>query len=653
MPSQKYVPLIKIGPFSGIDATDADPFETPDMANLATNVNPWRQNGAMATAAGRGALTTISLSPTTAYINAIVENNSLAIYASNNSSNQVIYFNSSSQTTVFNGIQFAEGVSIGQAVFTNTGQQLIGIYAFTLQQPAPAFTNVNIGVYDAAGAIPGASNGINSTFYYAFTNVVTIQEPGGNTYSIQETSPSSAAFGDFSNAPQITPGNSTYEFTLAPAMPFSGYFADGSSYVTNVYRLSTDQPQWYFVGVAEGTTFTDNNTQTTIAANAVLDLYRDPPPAQAGAITFAFRDRLWFMVESDNESTLSNPSLVTQLWYSDYGLPYEFNGAQQVLLVGAASNENTNYGPNPITQLYPAAYTPIPGDFGQAALAIPGGVTVLFKKYSCYLLEGTDETNFFISDLAGVGCKARKSPAVGPQGVFWLSERGPEMWQLGYPVTYIGEPIRSILATYDDTDLANAVGWYSDQSYWLSFPTQNTTFVYRIDKQKWWGPQPYAASSVSSLPAESSSTPNNRVVAVSNTAATVHPNTGLVFWNEAETDVTNAITATWTGPLSDSGAVWMRKFYRYVTVGAPIQTGVTATVYFTAYDMVGSGQQVTLNFDLSVAAYQTQSIPANASRGYYGQVTITLNNSVSATAPAIIYNVVVSGEMGEALDQPT
>jgi hypothetical protein len=97
----------------------------------------------------------------------------------------------------------------------------------------------------------------------------------------------------------------------------------------------------------------------------------------------------------------------------------------------------------------------------------------------------------------------------------------------------------------------------------------------------------------------------------------------------------------------------MRKFYRYVTVGAPIQTGVTATVYFTAYDMVGSGQQVTLNFDLSVAAYQTQSIPANASRGYYGQVTITLNNSVSATAPAIIYNVVVSGEMGEALDQPT
>jgi hypothetical protein len=528
-------------------------------------------------------------------------------------------------------------------VYTNAGQQYqAGTHAYSIQQPAPSFPPADVTATAVSGGnISGGVNGVNVTLYYAFTRVTLLRIGGaGPTYASQETSPSASAFAPFSISVALTAGtNYSVGISLSGGATFHGTNADGSTYSTNVYRLSTDQPQWYLVGNASADDFNDDISQAALSANVVLDLYHDPPPAGAGAIIFTHRDRLWFMVDELNQDNLFT-QYATQLWYSDYGVPWSFNGANQVLLVGASDNEGV--GVAPLT----AGYDPTPGNCPMMGVSV-SGVAILFKKYSAFILDGLDETTFFLSPLEGsFGCVAQKSVALCGQQIFWLSSRGVESWGLGQSVTYVGEPLRGVLSTYSADDLSAAVGWYSHQSYYLSFPTHGVTWVYRITDGKWWGPLPYATTYVSSQPAEviPNGTTFNSIVAVNSSTVLE-----IDAWDAAWTDLGDSVVATWLSPISDSGRPWQRKAYMYVTIGAPVQPGIYATVQVSVWDVnIATPNTYTLTFNLGNAFYQTQSLPMTESRGVYAQVEIGLINSMSATATAQVWSVVVGGELLES-----
>jgi hypothetical protein len=370
-------------------------------------------------------------------------------------------------------------------------------------------------------------------------------------------------------------------------------------------------------------------------------LYRDPPPSAVNAVIFTHRDRLWWFTDLVNYSGVYQ-NYCTQLWYSDYGVPTSYDPVDQAILVGADSLESIESGGNILTNGYVASY----GNYPMGGLSV-SGVAILLKKYGAFILDGVDEATFFVSPLLGAsGCIARKSIAKSVQAAYWLSERGPEKYELGTGCVYIGEPIRGILDKYSPNDKAAAVGWYSRQSYWLSFPTQNTTFVYRVEAQKWWGPLPYGTTYVSSLPSDTSPGPLGQTGSV----LAVRPGTTtLDAWQAAETDLTTPISAVWDSPQTDCGTPWIRKSFRYVTVGAPVQPGVIATVVLSIWDInAAAPQAITFTFDLSLAPYQTQSIAENGTHGYYIQAQVTLYNASNPTTFATLWSVVVGGTPLEA-----
>jgi hypothetical protein len=669
MPSEKYQALIRVGPFKGYDATAADEYIDPaDASSGSINVDTHRVLAAMMVQRGRVPIE-VSGIPTTSPITFVTsftpkEDQRFVVFCAPyyEPASSIYYITGvyNTQTATLASLQytasFNSAAQYGTALYLNNGTQIRDGSIYIWQQPPTAYligTDINCVSTTPSGSYVALAQGI---YFYTLTRTVTYAD--GTT---QETSPDSLLtlpgnygentidgefiYRDYVLAGVSTTSAPTYSvINLLAGHTWSGTNADGSTYKTNIYRLSTNQPTWFLIasGLTGNAAYSDDVADGAIASNAQLDLNHDPPPftttvsnAVATGVVFQHVERLFCFLVVNNADTLNQPQI--QLWWSDYGLPWSFNKADSVTLVG-------NSGvPNPPSSVLPRYF----GDLPVAAVSL-ASCAVLFKQRTFWLLFGNDPATFIVIKAADIGCVSQQSVCNCQGVVFWLSEEGVYQFDGNTPL-YIGEKVRGFIEQIPVADQQNAVGFFADRTYWLSFPASNVTLGYYLPSQEWISPLPYACLSAVSVPSESAPptdangkaiTPRHNYVVASRTTTPA-----LDAWFARDGDLGNPATAVWQTGVESSQTPWIEKSYHYICVEAPVQVN-TAEIKL---DVLGFGGTVTTNItvDLSKGPSQIIPIPQANARGFSAQLYVSIQ-STATTTPPVIYSVTVAGTQERA-----
>lgn len=618
--------LLTLGPFKGLDTTSIGPYVDPTNAITATNANPHRFPSALTNELGRVNVTTIS-----AGVGAAIS--AIAPYIPSSSDQQMIVCTllsgtpsmfmydpaTASQTQLETAIQFDQAIQYGGVLYTNGGQQYSSANPANLyswQYPPPDGVALSYSVSQVSG-----SSLIAATYAYAFTQVVTAPNSGFT----QETS----ATGDDTPFPYSVTLTSSGNIQISGT--FAGTNADGSTFVTNVYRQSTNSPIFLLLTqLTVNTPYTDTTPDSGIQGNPQL-LVADPPPVSStnrGAITL-HKERMWVYVLVQNAATNNLPQ--AQLWYSAVGQPWVFDEVNQVLLVNnsaiPSSPAYTGYGDVPV------------------GLASTSSFLMAFCERSSWVTYGDDETTFIARKLFTIGCQSRYSITVGEENVYWLSESGAYLFNGAAP-QYISEPIRNTLFNLSASDRQAAVGTYANKTWYLSFPTLNQTYAYWTQTGDWFGPLAYGTNAAYFVPANPATYGNasqiNEVTAA---------RTGTTFIDAwfagGEVDLGSPQGVTWTSALTDSGHSEAEKEYSFIGILAPIQTGF-ATVTLTIDPGTNPAKTYSWVFDLSAqTTRQLRSVPPDF-RGFMAQLSVTFNSIVDASQPLIIYRVFAGGVLGRS-----
>jgi hypothetical protein len=653
--------LVKVGPFQGVDYTTAGPSVASGVGSAASNVSLTRVIGAMSTSRGRTNVTTLTGGGTIQALNPLnfshytspSSNTSgrLIVAAITGGSAAVVAYNpdTSTQLAISSGSStlqpYTQATSFDGALYTNTGYQIRynpstgGFNQFSWTYP-----NVFLSLtsYTMTPTTTGTVNITSGTYYWNFTTFTTF--PDGTT---QESPPWTLSYPTSSGYTESTSFSAAITFASGN---WSGTNADGSTYVTYVYRQSANQPTWYYVGTATGaatTAFVDNNSDTNISANAQLQ-FRSNAPMQipvgtlsstynsymSPAVVFTHKNRAWIFIDFQSDTETNNVAQC-QLWFSDYGAPWSLFSATQVLLIG---QESDNAAPLTAT-LY--------NDMPMAGCSL-SSIAILFKRRSTYILYGDDQTTFLPRKMFDIGCVSGASATVCEDVVCWLSEEGPQITD-GQVRQYIGDQVRNLLDTIPQSDWQKAVGWFNNRTWYLSFPSTGITLRYYLQTKQWLPTLPYGTNAAYGIASESAPVGTPRL----NETIAARPSSLVIdAWATGDTDLGGAITGTWTSPYTDSGAPGVQKEYQWVVINAPVQTGVTATVQLVI-DQDTTQKQFSWTFDLSQGPTLVATIGpginpsgyALDNTGFMAQVFITLNNTASATTAAVIYSVEIHGSI--------
>jgi len=662
MPDQEIVDLLVCGPFTGIDTRTASIYADPKTATTLSNADTHRLEGALATALGRSIFLQFenlegSIVQMAVYT---VSQNQIFYIAQDNSGNIVYYdvFNAIYGTlgtyTLFTQSKQANGV-----LWMNNGQQIFmgpsGLVIARWQYAKP--TQGQYGY--AVSAVPGVANPLAPGIYsYAFVQKIAHVNEDSTTY--QYTTPEGAiSTGQRNDGSDIFPYNienqNGTKATLISGI-FAGYEDDGSAFTTQVFRYSTNSPAWFFlVELTNNSQYTDNATDASIAGNQQLVLNQDQPPTGGGQgknPIESHQNRLWVCAIINDSGTKNLPQ--TQVQYSQAGEPWSFDKLNAVLLV---EDNETTLGVNQ------PGITGVPfGDFPSGLCAVGSSLMVL-RRQTTSLVYGVDESTYQpLKIFADLGCIAPLSLIKGNGLNWWLSAQGFYSFD-GSNVQWISKPIYNLLQSLGPATLQTAVGAYKDLTCFWSFP-QNSVYAggltlrYYIPTQT-WDVLPYSTPSCSfgtSLPSDLTLFPLSM-----NQIAAVRPNSFAIdLWQTGDTDLGNAIVATFVSQESDTGEGMWEKIYKNVAVEAPIQPGVSVDItlfinevsYFTWLDVdLGSGPptkafNVPNNQQPGTVLPTGQSFPNGASnRGYTCQLELVLHNAAGASGPAVIYRAKVGGTM--------
>lgn len=653
----KYLPLIEVGPVRSLDAHSAGDYIAKGDGVTASNVNTNRVNNALTTELGRTNLVTLTnftgyqVTAIVPYANTSQDEQYLLHIANVNSSSSIFYDACvpSQPTTVIAGeaYSFRQGLQFYNTIYTDAGYQWSSLNPnnyYLWQYGAP--NGGGFGVTTGAGSLPAG------TYYYAFTRVVTLPNGAG----VQETS----AYG---NLPQTgpPPPTSLYPFfatssgtqsAVITATAFSGTYPDGSTWTTNIYRQSTNVPVWTLLAnVPVGASYTDNANDTQIGANAQL-VTHDPPPLPAtfgtqfqGAI-FNHQERIFvFTIFQNSADTANQPE--SQLWYSDLGTPWSFNQVAQqdggqVLLVG---NSATPSSPSIIGY----------GDVPVGGISM-GGLALLFKSQSCWILFGNDQDTYFTSLAFPIGLLSKKSLINIFGTIYWLSPDGCFSYAGNGP-QYLSEKVVNLLNTVPYSDQINAVSMYANQTWYLSFPATQLTLCYYIPTAEWYT-LPYSCSAAASI-AANPTTPTGSFTTYSGTANEVvagRPSlNALDNWFTGENDLGAPVTGIWTSPLTCSESPQWQKTYDYITILAPYQAGsVTVTLTIDPGSNPPKVYQNTVATLLPSGQEECRHIFRIKPdlRGYQAQLTVQFTNTVGQLTPITIYSATVWGTLDRELVIP-
>lgn len=648
MPARN-LPLIGIGPARGLDTSSAGEYVAPGDAAANSNVATDRVTGSLCNELGRTQITLLTHYPgyvITAVVpyatSATDQQYLMSVAKLNGTSPAVVAYDPNTGAQPYEPITdasiFDQGIQFYGIVYTNAGQQYTSIDPTSMylwQYPIPDAVVQGYSVTTGSGSLPAG------TYFYAFTQVVT--DATGTAFK-QETS----SIGD---TPLTGPPPPTQPYQFYAVSPsgatsaiitgtFAGTNTDGSTYTTNLYRQSTNTPVWTLVtNLSTNTPYTDNNTDTQIAANQQL-VTNDPPPvspSNLGAI-FIHQERTWCFANVQNADTNNQPQ--TQLWFSELGTPWSFDAAQGALLVGNSATPESpgyeGYGDNPV-----------------AGISL-GSTATLFKSRSAWAVFGNDPDTYIVSKLFDIGAIARHSVTSALGTVYWLSESGIYAYAGSGP-QYISQKIRNTLLSIPLSDQQNCISFFSNLTVWFSFPATGITLGYYIPTGD-WKYLPYAtqaAFSIAANPALGGSFVTGAAVNEVVAARTDLPI--LDHWFSSENDLGAPITASWTTGLTYSQQPHIEKEYKFITVTAPYQAGM---VYLTLTIDPGSNPAKvhTATFDLANTGGQasTRNIVRISPdlKGFMAQLQVTFVNTTGATTPLSIPNVTVWGCMGRELVVP-
>ena len=524
--AEPIVELLSVGPFGGLDATTLPYYVADTNATAMVNVVPNRQYAGYVTAQGR---VPFPLSP-------VLSSTPTGLTKFMVSTAPVAYLATTASTVPGTAMQIQQFLATGgpptslatpvpltqsPGKFVPYGQWMF--FSDGIDTPLKIDQNVNVTYWQPkAPATPptvsaGLGTNLTGTYYYSITfgNPVLETSQGATSNPITLNAQSAA----LSNVPTSSDPQVTQR---------------------NVYRLGGTLAQWRLVGIINDnvtTTFNDNTADSFITGQLLI-VSRDPP--DNFSYLESHKERIWGFGIPNTDAN--------QLWYSNYEEPWGFNAAQQVFEVG--NNQN--------------------GDYAQGLASI-GSLLVLFKNYTTWVVYGDTPNDFLIRKLFDIGCIAPLSIAKAYGMVFWLSEQGVYVFSGAQP-TNISDgnvqqgSLKGILDAMTTTDFQAAAGFVFDRTYFLSFPTKGQTYGYDMRQQTW-----YPLGFATPLPLYIL---ENREV----TAASLTVPGQIDSWFAAETDYGNPITAAYQSKISDSGALYAKKTYRYICVEAPIQPGASCTV---------------------------------------------------------------------------
>lgn len=643
MPSaEEYRPLLRLGPFKGVDYTSADPLLDSGRAISAQNANPTRRPGALMCEAGRTLMHDFSsaLDSITALYSCVGKDNThyaLVQGLKSSAVKTILYDKSAGTSVVLTGANaFTQAVQYGAVVYTNAGQRFFlnpaQTQAYEWQYPAPA----------AAGNITLSSFGSGSMAAATYFYVVTRQTimPDG---SVSETS---VDLNQFANPPSFTLG-STGGITVTPTggFVFTGTNADGTTFTTNLYRQSTLQAGYLLVtNLTTNSAYNDTASDQSLLQNAALEVSRDPPPCSATNLGWLAINKsriwVWVIVNNANTNDVSEP----QLWYSNLGRTWEFDQISQVLLlqsdVISGSTGNTSYFDD---------YANQPAGLGKA-----GTILLAFTHRQTWGVYGDAPSDFLQRELFNIGCIAPYSITSVIGGVYWLSENGVYFFDGSSPsynaakITNYLRPIPGYAGLPSSPGISVATqimacGSFRNLTYYLHFPTLQQSIGYNSVTGEWTGVLPYAPvtpSAICTVPANPASTTGfewDEVLAARTAAGGV---TSAVDWyfSDPSLDLGLPQACTWTGACSSAPETSFEKQYRFLTTTGPIQKG--AAVVTLVVDP-GSGDPLkTVEWtipDLSTTPRQIKSLgyEGGTLRGFMAQLTVELQGVEGQPAPQL------------------
>jgi hypothetical protein len=643
MADQDTVDLIACGPFAGLDTRSAGPYAQPGSAAVASNSNTHRLTGALCTSRGRVQLAQfLNIGPTNtiAVVAEYIVSPSRLFVIVQDAAGRTLYYDSqggiygtlSKMTT-----RFTQAVQSNGVLWCNNGQQIFlgpaGLEVAQWQYPAPD------GVTFDYTVVLGPDEGpLQAGYYsYAFVQVVSLTNVNGVTQ--QRTSPTGVnTIGTNPDGSSIYPYQLDNPGTTSNSIygTFAGLTSDGYPYVTEIYRFSSNSPNWFLLTtMTTNGTFVDTIPDEQIAGNAQLVMNRDVPPT-GGAYGLnpiaAHQNRMWVLVVVQNADTNNVPQ--TQLQYSNVGQPWSFDIVLQVLL---CEDEDTT-----MVQGVPGA-SGVPFGDQPSSVSSNGSALMICRRTTMEFCYGVDQATYqIIKLLSDLGNIAPLSAAALNGKWYFATARAPFSFD-GNSLQWPSEKILNLLASFAPSDLCNAVGFASGESYFLSYPLAGITLRFYEPGQAWetlpyWTP---SATGNSSMPSDLTANP----LALGQILA-VRPNSQMVdFWNAAESDLALPITATWQCPETNSGKTDAQKDYRYILIDAPLQPGVAcrASLY------VNGALVKAWTFDLGTGPLpHVAAVPGGSCIGALAYLKIELTNPANATGPAIIYAAKVGGHIKRA-----
>ena len=279
----------------------------------------------------------------------------------------------------------------------------------------------------------------------------------------------------------------------------------------NVYRISTANPQFLFIGsvpniagsqigvppganllfppssIPPGFAYFVDNLPDSQVVGYPLTPRRDPPApfycmCYHKGYVFGFgHDAFQYVSQMEfagspiyvGQAIAAGPN---DLWYSNQAEPWAFDSVTQVVPI--APNDYSNYA--------------------QACGSI-GGALFLLCFRSCWVFYGDNPDDFQVAQEVGhnLGCVAAGS-FVQALGVgFWLSNQGIMMFD-GTNLTMISADIKEFLDSLTTGQLEAADAHFDDGIYWITFPnffppgdSGIITYGYVVSRQE-WVPSSYA-----------------------------------------------------------------------------------------------------------------------------------------------------------------
>lgn len=689
-------PLLKCGPFVGLQTSKEDFYLDPGYGANASNVDVSENEGAFTAAYGRALYGQIAI-PTGYALQCVVP---FVYYTGDNpvSAKRVYVFSSIASSADRTGYQgyfdpsggtttqlsaltpFTQAVQFGARLWTNGGSQVFAadlIYASPWQIQVPSTYAFNIN----GTSVTQAGSATLQQYQYAITIRASkgwqtqtgpplIYMPDFNTY--QESSPIFSGLVTTSTGQQPAVSVATSVGTLA-ALNYGVLVS--LTYYGALYRWSAGSPAFQFVdylinlptgtGADGNPCWIDTTADATIASNEQLWTHHDPPPIIGQVYPGPLAPNAFITAQAQANQKVAfaytNPSFIkkfkNRMWaFTLY--PQQPIGQTNVGVTDAVTlqpqlwasdyGQPWSFNDDPANgQVFVLAPDDTPGNRNiDAAISTnppwepglledtPMGLAVAGSELVCFRSQSA-----WIMQVGDSLAERSLNPGfnIGCMATNSITEAEGGIFWLAPQGVYFYSGGAPAYISEDVRELIDGMTWAQRQAAVGSY--QDRTFFLSLGGTTLCYYTPtrkwYTRPYAASLAVFSPANQNQLLFVNASFLESVNADPGG--------DMGSPIVATWTSNLTDSEMPGILKQYRFMQVTAPQQAG-TVTASLTVDAQFATTQTFSWTWDLSKGnGAFVVSLP-DYMAGYNAQLTLTATTVPGATSPLIIRQAMVFGD---------